>query len=204
MKTISEKILLLSLAVLCLAWLGGCGPRLSPELRAQAAAAAIPDPEVYTLGPEDAIEVSVWKEPELTRELVVRPDGKISYPLVGEIQAAGLTVNELQQEISRELEQFVTVAEVTVILLKAQHYKLYVIGQVAKPGEYIVGRPTNVLQALAMAGGLTPFASPRAIRILRQVQDREEIYPFNYHAVTRGYSLEQNMILLPGDVVMVP
>jgi polysaccharide export outer membrane protein len=156
------------------------------------------------LGPEDTIEISVWKEPELTKQLVVRPDGKITYPLIGEVQAAGLTVKELQKEISKRLEKFVTDANVTVILLKALFYKIYVTGKVNKPGDFIVGRPTTVMQAIAMAGGLTPFASPGSIAVLRHVAGKEEVYPFNYKEVSRGQSLGQNRILEPGDVVVVP
>jgi polysaccharide export outer membrane protein len=162
------------------------------------------DVDQYLLGPEDAIEISVWKEPELTKQLVIRPDGKISYPLIGEIQAAGRTVKELREEISKRLEKFVTDAQVTVLLLKAQHYKIYVVGKVQKPGEFVAGRPVTVMQALAMAGGLTPFASPGKIVILRKGGDREQTLPFNYKEVARGRNLEQNRVLLPGDVVVVP
>lgn len=192
--------------VLCLGlslWLAGCAPRISPVTEAQAAAAQIIE-EKYRLGPEDLIEVSVWKEPELTKQLAVRPDGKISYPLIGEVQAAGKTVTELREEISKRLEKFVTDAQVTVLLLKAQHYKIYVVGKVNKPGEYVVGRPANVMQALAMAGGLTPFASPSRIVILRRIGETEQTLPFDYRAVSRGQFLEQNITLLPGDVVVVP
>ncbi|MGQ9688712.1 MAG: polysaccharide biosynthesis/export family protein [Desulfobaccales bacterium] len=181
----------------------GCVPRLSPLAEAQAAAAQVVE-EKYQLGPEDAIEISVWKEPELTKQIVVRPDGKISYPLIGEVQAAGQTVKQLREEISKRLEKFVTDAQVTVLLLKAQHYKIYVVGKVNKPGEFVVGRPANVMQALAMAGGLTPFASPSRIVILRRSGDLEQTLPFDYKAVSRGQFLEQNVTLLPGDVVVVP
>lgn len=183
----------------------GCAPALSPQVEAQAAAAQVGSPEdTYPLGPEDEIEISVWKEPELTKKLAVRPDGKISYPLIGEVQAAGRTVKELQAEISKRLEKFVTDAQVTVILLKAQHYKIYVVGKVNKPGEFVVARPATVMQALAMAGGLTPFASPGRIVILRRSGEREQTFPFDYKAVSRGEGLEQNRVLLPGDVVVVP
>ena len=160
--------------------------------------------ETYQLGPEDAIEVTVWKEPDLTKQLVVRADGKISYPLVGEIQAAGMTVKQLQDEISKRLAKFVTDANVTVILLKTQYYKVFVTGKVNKPGDFVVGRPTDVMQAISMAGGLTPFASPKSIVVLRRVGGKDEVYPFNYNDVSRGISLEQNRTLLPGDVVVVP
>lgn len=184
----------------------GCTPPVSHLNGAQAAAATVatPDQDKYLLGPEDAIEVSVWKEPELTKQLVVRPDGKITYPLIGEVQASGRTVKQLQEEILKRLEKFVTDAHVTVILLKAQNYKIYVTGKVNKPGDFMVGKPVNVMQAISMAGGLTPFASPGSIMVLRTVGGKEEIYPFNYKEVARGVVLEQNRTLLPGDVVVVP
>ncbi|HAY23038.1 MAG TPA: sugar transporter [Desulfobacterales bacterium] len=184
----------------------GCTPRTSPIVEAEAAAAevAAPDQEKYQLGPEDIVEISVWKEPDLTKQLIVRPDGKMSYPLIGEIPAAGKTVKELQDDISKRLEKFVTDASVTVILLKTQHYKFYVTGKVNKPGEFLVGRPTTVLQAIAMAGGLTPFASPSSIVVLRKEGGQDQVYPFNYKEVSRGQLLGQNITLLPGDVVVVP
>jgi polysaccharide biosynthesis/export protein len=190
-----------SLVVLC-----GCTPPVSHPTEAQAAAAAVatPDQEKYLLGPEDAVEISVWKEPDLTKQLVVRPDGKITYPLIGEVQAAGKTVKQLQAEILKRLEKYVTDAHVTVILLKAQNYKIYVTGKVNKPGEFVIGKPVNVLQAISMAGGLTPFASPGSITVLRSLGGKEEVYPFNYKDVAKGQFLEQNRTLLPGDVVVVP
>ncbi len=192
--------------VLGLVLAGGCAPQVSPQVAAEAEVASVMavDQERYQLGPEDIIEVSVWKEPDLTKQLVVRPDGKISYPLIGEIPAAGRTVKELQEDISKRLEKFVTDAAVTVILLKAQHYKFFVTGKVNKPGEFIVGRPTTVLQAIAMAGGLTPFASPGNILVVRKVGGQDQTFPFNYKQVAKGQLLDQNITLMPGDVVVVP
>ncbi len=204
MKRCWRQTAMALLACFGLAVLAGCAPRLSKEVEAQAAAAGVVDQEHYRLGPEDIIEVSVWKEPELTKQIMVRPDGKISYPLIGEIQAAGKSVKELREEISKRLEKFVTDAQVTVLLLKPQHYKIYVVGKVAKPGEFLVGRPATVMQALAMAGGLTPFAAPGSIVILRRTGGGEQVFPFDYKAVSRGESLEQNRTLQPGDVVVVP
>lgn len=190
---------------LCLVAIWGCSPNFTPSNpQAEAALVAKVAQETYQLGPEDALEVSVWKEPDLTKQLVVRADGKISYPLVGEIQAAGLSVKQLQDEISKRLTKFVTDANVTVILLKTQYYKVFVTGKVNKPGDFILGRPTDVMQAIAMAGGVTPFASPKSIVVLRRVGGTDVIYPFNYNDVSRGMSLEQNRTLLPGDVVVVP
>jgi polysaccharide export outer membrane protein len=189
----------LGLVVVC-----GCTVSGGHLTAAQATAMATPDQDKYLLGPEDALEISVWKEPDLTKQLVVRPDGKITYPLIGEIQAAGETVKQLQSEISKRLEKFVTDAHVTVILLKAQNYKIYVTGKVNRPGEFLTGKPVNVLQAISMAGGLTPFASPGSIMVLRSMSGKEEVYPFNYKEVAKGQFLEQNRTLLPGDVVVVP
>ncbi len=190
---------------LCLMIMLGCEAHYTAaNPQAEAALVAQTAQESYRLGPEDNLEISVWKEPELTKQLVVRPDGKITYPLIGEVQAAGMTVKELQKEISTRLEKFVTDANVTVILLKTQYYKIFVTGKVNKPGDFIVGRPTDVLQAISMAGGLTPFASAGSIVVVRRAGDKEEVYPFNYNDVSRGMSLEQNRTLLPGDVVVVP
>jgi polysaccharide biosynthesis/export protein len=191
---------------LSLVALWGCTPPASHLTEGQAAAAAIatPDQDNYLLGPEDTVEISVWKEPELTKQLVVRPDGKITYPLIGEVQAAGVTVKQLQAEILKRLEKYVTDAHVTVILLKAQNYKIYVTGKVNKPGDFVLGKPVNVMQAISMAGGLTPFASPGSIMVLRSMGGKEEVFPFNYKDVAKGQFLEQNRTLLPGDVVVVP
>jgi polysaccharide biosynthesis/export protein len=184
----------------------GCASHVSPRVESEAAIAEItpPDQERYRLGPEDVVEVSVWKEPDMTKQLVVQPDGKIFYPLVGEIRAAGKTVKQLQDEISKRLEKFVTDASVTVILLKTQYYKFFVTGKVNKPGEFLVGRPTSALQAIAMAGGLTPFASPRNIKIVRKLGGIDEVYPFNYKDVSKGLLMSQDILLQPGDVVVVP
>ena len=138
-----QKGIIFIIIIICFC-LSGCATQTYSVVDAQAAAAEVAplDQEKYLLGPEDVIEVSVWKEPDMTKQLVVQPDGKIYYPLVGEIRAAGKTVKQLQEEISKRLEKFVTDAAVTVILLKTQHYKIYVTGKVNKPGEFLVGKPT--------------------------------------------------------------
>lgn len=193
-----------------LLWLGivavwGCAyPGPGVESKAAAAKVTSPALDTYLLGAEDTVEVSVWKEPELTKTLVVRPDGKISYPLLGDLPAAGLTVKQLQAEIQKGLEKYVTDVNVTVILAKEQYYKIYVTGKVNKPGEFLVGQAPTVMRAIAMAGGLTPFAAPSKIVILRKAGTGEEVFSFDYNAVSRGQSMEQDVTLLPGDVVVVP
>jgi polysaccharide export outer membrane protein len=204
MKVWQSGVLVIVLGLTIVAF--GCSHQINPVLQAQAAAAEVsaPDQERYRLGPEDVIEVSVWKEPDMTKTLIVQPDGKIFYPLIGEVRAVGKTVKELQEEISKRLEKFVTDAAVTVILLKTQHYKFFVTGKVNKPGEYLAGRPVSVLQAIAIAGGLTPFASPKNIKIVRKRGNIDEVYPFNYKEVSKGLLMSQDIYLEPGDVVVVP
>ena len=158
----------------------------------------------YEIGPEDLIEISVWREKDLQREVLVRPDGWLTFPLVGNVRAAGKTAHELQAEITKRLRKYIPDPVVTVTLLKVQGLKIFVIGKVDKPGEYMVGRYVDVLQALSLAGGLTPFANEDDIKILRRQGNSERIIPFDYSEVKRGRNLEQNIRLQAGDVVMVP
>jgi polysaccharide export outer membrane protein len=162
------------------------------------------DPLTYKVGPEDVLEVSVWKEEGLKKELLVRPDGGASYPLIGEVQAAGKTVLEIREEIGKRLEKFIPDPVVSVAILKVGSHRVYVIGKVQKPGDFPVGRYIDVLQALSMAGGLTPFADANAIRVMRREGDKQVIIPFEYNRVVRGDKLDQNIQLRAGDVVVVP
>ena len=162
------------------------------------------DPSNYRVGPEDVLEISVWHEDALKKEALVRPDGGISYPLIGEVQAAGKTVLEIRQEITQRLEKFVPDAAVSVTIVKVGSQRIYVIGKVNKPGEFPVGRYVDVLQALSMAGGLTPFADSNDIRVMRRDGARQVVLPFEYSRVVRGDKLDQNIQLRAGDVVVVP
>src|SRR5262245_26258328 len=127
----------------------------------------------YLLGPEDMVKISVWKDEHLTQEVVVRPDGMISFPLVGDIPAAGKTVEDVRLELVKRLNKFVPNPHVSVMATKIQSYKIYVIGRVNKPGEFLVGHYTDVLQALSLAGGLTPYASENDIRITRRIRGEQ-------------------------------
>lgn len=162
------------------------------------------DPSSYRVGPEDLLEISVWREDALKKEALVRPDGGISYPLIGEVQAAGKTVLEIREEIAKRLERFIPDPAVSVAILKVGSQRVYVIGKVNKPGEYPIGRYVDVLQALSMAGGLTPFADSNDIRVMRREGGRQIVLPFEYGRVVRGQKLEQNIQLHGGDVVVVP
>jgi polysaccharide export outer membrane protein len=158
----------------------------------------------YLLGPEDVLLISVWKDEHLTREVVVRPDGMISFPLVGDLQAEGKTVEELRADLVRRLAKYIPNVNVTAAVTKVLSYKIYVMGRVNKPGEYLVGHYTDVLQALSLAGGLTPFAAENDIKVVRRVRGQQQTFHFRYGDVRKGSDLEQNILLQRGDVVMVP
>lgn len=158
----------------------------------------------YRLGAEDMVLVSVWKDEQLTREVVVRPDGMFSFPLVGDIQAEDRTVEEIRSDIVRRLTKYIPNPNVSVAITKVISYKVYVVGRVNKPGEYLIGHYTDVLQALSLAGGLTPFAAENDIKVMRRVRGEQYAIPFRYGDVRKGRDLEQNIVLQRGDVVMVP
>jgi polysaccharide export outer membrane protein len=158
----------------------------------------------YQIGPEDILEISVWKEEGLKKEVLVRPDGGLSFPLIGEVQAAGKTAGQLKKEISQRLEKFIPDPVVSIALLKVIGNKIYVIGKVNRPGEFPAGRYVDVLQALSMANGLTPFAAENSIKVLRKEGGKDVVFPFRYSEVKNGENLEQNIQLKGGDVVVVP
>ena len=158
----------------------------------------------YLLGPEDIIKISVWKDEHLTQEVVVRPDGMISFPLVGDIPAAGRTIEDVRLELVKRLNKFVPNPHVSVLATKILSYKIYVIGRVNKPGEFLVGHYTDVLQALSLAGGLTPFAAENDIHVMRRTRGEQQVFQFRYGDIRKGKELGQNIILERGDVVMVP
>jgi len=161
--------------------------------------------EEYKLNAGDIILVSVWKEEELTREVLVRPDGGISFPLAGEIQASGRTTEEVQASVVSRLSQFVPDAVVTVAVLSTNGNKIYVLGKVARPGEYVINKKIDVMQALAVAGGLTSFAAENKIKILRRSETgAQQAIPFRYGAVKDGAQLNTNIMLKSGDVIVVP
>jgi polysaccharide biosynthesis/export protein len=158
----------------------------------------------YTVKPGDTLKISVWKEPDLQGPVLVTPDGAFAFPLVGQVDARGKTVTQLQAIISERLEKYISDPVVTVSLQDIRGNKVYVIGQVNKPGEFILGQRIDVMQALSMAGGTTPFASLGNIIILRRDGTAQEAVRFDYTNVARGRSLEQNIELRSGDVVVVP
>jgi len=158
----------------------------------------------YRIGAEDVLDISVWKEKELQRQVIVRPDGGISFPFAGDVRASGRTPSQLQKIITLKVQKFIPDAMVTVAVTKLAGLRIYVIGKVKKSGQFVIGRYVDVMQALTLAGGLDPYASEKNIKILRRVEGKEVVFPFNYAAVKDGEKLDQNILLLNDDVVVVP
>src|SRR5690606_10378953 len=158
----------------------------------------------YVVKPGDILEISVWKEPDLQRQVLVRPDGAFSFPLVGQVDARGRAVMELNKIVSDRLSKYIADAVVTIPVQQINGNKSYVLGQVNKPVEFIVNPSVNVMQALSMAGGMTPFAASNDIIVLRGQGKQQTATPFRYADVVRGRNLEQNIELIAGDIVVVP
>jgi polysaccharide biosynthesis/export protein len=158
----------------------------------------------YAVQPGDSLKISVWKEPDLDGVVLVTPDGGFSFPLVGQIDAKGQTVAELQRIIVQRLTKYITDPVVTVALQDIQGNKVYVIGQVKNPGQFVVNPRVDVMQALSMAGGTTPFASLGNIIVIRRTGGVQTTFHFDYGDVVKGRDLGQNIELQSGDVVVVP
>lgn len=158
----------------------------------------------YRLHAGDSITVSVWKEIDLQRKVIIRPDGKFSFPLAGEVQAAGRTADQVRIDIEGKIGKFIPEAVVTVIVEDVAGNRIFVIGQVNKPGMFIMNPQLTVLQALSLAGGHTPFAKLDDIAIVRGLGASQKSFPFRYNQVVEGKSLQQNIVLESGDVVVVP
>lgn len=172
---------------------------------ADSAAATRAHDNSYTIGADDVLAVNVWKEPELTRAVPVRSDGKISLPLIGELQAAGMTPKQLEDDITKKLTSYVSEPEVTVIVQEIRSRKFNILGMVARPGSYSITHTTTVLDAIAQAGGFRDFAKQKSIYVLRQNPDgTQQRFPFNYKDVVKGKNSEQNIALEPRDTVVVP
>jgi polysaccharide export outer membrane protein len=184
-------------------------PSPQPQLAADSSAGLGPIPGVppdagYGLEPGDVVRISVWREEALDQGVLVRPDGGISFPLAGELQAEGKTIAELTHEITERLTPYIDNPVVTVSLQQNDGNRIYVTGRVNQPGVFLLNRPVNVMQALSMAGGLTPFADKDGITILRRQGDRQVTIPFDYKQVRKGQDLQQNIVLQAGDTLIVP
>lgn len=162
--------------------------------------------EGYTIQAGDVLHVSVWKEEDMQREVLVSPDGSISFPLAGDLSVKGLSVSQVRADLVAKISRYIPDPSISVSIIKVAGNKIYILGQVNKPGEFVIDRQIDVMQALSMAGGTTAFADVKDIKILRRdpLTDIQSVMKFNYKRVSRGQSLNQNIILKSGDTVMVP
>ena len=158
----------------------------------------------YVIGSGDILDISVWKDEALTKQVIVLPDGKIHFPLIGEVTAGGKTVVHLREELNEKLARYVPDVSLSVIVKQAGSMLVYVIGRVNRPDRFVLNGNVDVLQALAMAGGLNPFAKKSKIKIFRKDGEETRIFAFDYDDVAKGKSPEQNIILRRGDVIVVP
>jgi polysaccharide export outer membrane protein len=158
----------------------------------------------YVIGGQDVLDISVWKEPDLTRQVPVRPDGKISLPLLNDVQAAGLTPSDLAARITDSLKKFVTNPQVTVIVSAINSQRVYILGEVSRAGAYPMLPQMTVLQALSSAGGFTQFANPKKIYVMRTSSGKQEKFPFNYNDVIKGKQSDENIVLKAGDTIVIP
>jgi len=158
----------------------------------------------YTVNPGDVLSITVWKEPELARRVIVRPDNAFSFPLVGEVQTDGKSVEDIGQIVTERLQRYIPDPVVTVATEQIIGNDVYVIGQVLRPGQFVLTSTVDVTQALSLAGGTSPFAKLDKIKILRRINGQLMAIPFDYSDIEKGKRLNQNIILEPGDVVIVP
>jgi polysaccharide export outer membrane protein len=174
-----------------------------PSQAALSANTVATDPD-YKIGPQDMLRIDVWKEPDISRVVPVRPDGKITLPLVNDVQASGLTTTQLAAKIAEGLKKYITSPQVTVGVTEINSRKVFVSGEVAHPGAFPLLPNMTVLQALSTAGGFTQFAREKKIYILRMEDGRQVKHPFNYKDAVSGKNVEQNIMLQGGDIIVVP
>jgi polysaccharide export outer membrane protein len=158
----------------------------------------------YVIGPGDLLSIDVWKEKELSKQVSVRLDGKISLPLVNDVQAAGLTSTELRSQLTEKYKDFVDVPEVSVTVLESRSKRIYLLGKVAKPGEYPMQKNMTVVQAISLAGGLAEWADSSDVKLIRKIKGTEKTFKVDYDAIVSGEDLSQNVLLQPDDTIFVP
>ncbi|MGH9704762.1 MAG: polysaccharide biosynthesis/export family protein [Candidatus Acidiferrales bacterium] len=182
----------------------GASPMPDDWRSAATTAAQAINPNEYTVGEADILEMSVWKEPELTQRVVVRPDGKVALPLVNEMKVAGMTPFQIQQLLTDKLKAYLVAPQVTITVAEIHSKTVYVTGEVNRAGEYPLLTPITVLQLIARAGGLTAYANKKAIFVMRNVDGHQVRYSFDYSSVIHGKNSDQNIELRTGDTVVVP
>jgi polysaccharide export outer membrane protein len=182
---------------------GAARPAVTAKMEEAAAKAANDNPN-YVIGPSDDLDINVWKEPDISRKVPVRPDGKISLPLINDIQAAGLTPMQLKAQITEKLKKFLTDPQVTVIVMNINSQRVYIMGETNRPGAYPLLPNMTILQALTSAGGFSQFANTSKIQLLRTENGKQKTYFFNYKEVVQGKNTDQNLVLKPGDSIVIP
>ena len=191
----------LSVFLLCFLLFIAVAPPSFSQAPERADPPAVP---LYVIEPNDVLKIFVWKQPDMSGPVLVRPDGRISLPLVQDIQAAGRTPEELKKNIEESLKEYIEFPTVTVIVDAIQSYKVFVTGQVTKPGPIMAEKPITVLQAIALAGGFLPLSKPAETVIVRSTSEGSTLFRFNYPEVIKGEHFNQNITLKTGDVVVVP
>ena len=181
----------------------------APKPAAQATKPVVPGPVVavepgFTIGPEDVLGILVWREPDVSGDVTVRPDGMVTLPLIREVKAAGLTPNELADRIQASIREFITDAAVTVVVRQMNSRRVFITGEVARPGAYPLLSTMTVMQLIAVAGGLTEYAESKSISVMRFEGGKTKTFSFDYKNVASGKKTEQNIVLKPGDTVVVP
>ena len=158
----------------------------------------------YLIGPGDVLSIDVWKEPEKSKQVSVRLDGNISLPLVNDIEAAGLTLVQLREQLAEKYKDFVDVPEVSVTLIESRSKRIYLLGKVTRPGEYALQKNMTIVQAISLAGGLAEWADAEDIRLIRRINGVEQTFRVDYEAIVTGEDLSQNVLLQPDDTIFVP
>jgi polysaccharide biosynthesis/export protein len=179
-------------------------PKPQPGNGPPPAPAGVSLPAGYVIGPEDVLTVHFWRDKDMSADVAVRPDGMISLLLVNDIQAAGLTPEELRDEVTKAASKYIDDPTVTVVVKEINSRKVFITGMVGKPGDYPLTGPTTVMQLLSRAGGVHEFAKKKDIMIIRRENGRDVALKFNYEDVRRGRNLQQNIELKPGDTIIVP
>jgi polysaccharide export outer membrane protein len=197
-------VILMALSVLvaaCSASLPSVSTLAREEKPAQA---AVSSDDAYVIGPGDVLAIDVWKEPTLSKQVSVRLDGKMSMPLVNDIDAAGLTCKQLRDQLIEKYTSYVDAPEVSVTLVESRSKKIYLLGKVNKPGEYPLQKNMTVVQAISLAGGLTEWADSSDIKLIRKMKGVQKTFRVNHDAIVSGKDLSQNVLLEPDDTIFVP
>ncbi len=163
-----------------------------------------PDSDKYLIGPEDVLFIQVWKEDALSQQVLVRSDGKISLPLIDEVQAVGLTPLQLKELLIRKFKEYIDDPQITVMVREARSFKIYVLGQVARPGVITLAGETSILQVISMAGGFTEWANQKKILLIRNEKGKENRKTINFKKIISGDDINANILLKPGDTIIVP